>query len=72
MTESYQFRRDGDFVEKTVTYYLAQVAGEPVMQAAEIKDIGWFSFDEAEETLTFPEARKVLVEAKALVMRPLS
>lgn len=67
LSEHYEFRRDGDFVSKTVTYYLAEVAGDLVMQTAEIKDIQWFSLETAEANLTFPEARKLFHEALELL-----
>ncbi len=69
ISERYEFHRDGDFVSKTVTYYLAEVAGDLAMQTAEIRDIHWFSLEAAEATLTFAEARKVLLEAVELLKK---
>lgn len=67
LTEHYEFRRDGDFVSKAVTYYLAEVAGDLAMQTTEIQEIQWFSLEAAQANLTFPEARKILLEASQLL-----
>lgn len=48
-------------IQKTVFYYEAiKVKGNLKKQESEIIDIGWFSYNEALEYLTFSEDKKVL------------
>lgn len=59
ITETYQFHRDGTLTHKTVSYFLAQVDGEPVVQPEEIQASGWFSYEKALDQLTFPESKRI-------------
>jgi bis(5'-nucleosidyl)-tetraphosphatase len=64
-TEKYQFYRGKSLVHKEVSYFPALVHGEVVLQAEEIKDGRWFSFEEAENMATFPEMKRVVQDAFA-------
>jgi len=60
-TESYSFEKDGERVDKTVTYYLAKVSTNTVrIQEAEIKDYAWLNFTEAMQKITFDANRQIL------------
>lgn len=57
--EQYQFIRDDQQIEKTVTYFLAEVEGSPKLQQEELTDGKWVKLSEASTLLTFPEAQKL-------------
>lgn len=61
-TENYVFQDHGRLISKTVTYYVAEVEGMAAPQAEELITLGWFSFDEANSTITFPAAKKLLAD----------
>lgn len=63
----YVFRRGADTVKKRVDFRLALTDEADVEVAApeEHTDIGWFSYEEARERITFDDARRVLDAAKA-------
>jgi bis(5'-nucleosidyl)-tetraphosphatase len=58
-TETFQFRRHGEWIEKTVSYFPAVVTGQLVIQPEEIRDAGWYRFEDALKRLTFEEARSI-------------
>lgn len=60
LVEQYTFRRKRDVVQKTVRYFAASVEGSLQLQAEEIRDAKWLSFDEALKQLSFKEARHIL------------
>lgn len=57
--ETYQFLRDGENVDKKVTYYLAQVKGEVVLQLEEISGCKWVPLSEASSHITYAESKRV-------------
>ncbi|MCU0566037.1 MAG: NUDIX domain-containing protein [Oculatellaceae cyanobacterium Prado106] len=66
IAEQYSFVKDGQTVEKTVTYYLARVRSEAVTcQAEEVQAYVWSDFETALTKITFEQARKVLQQANA-------
>lgn len=65
--EKFSFRRKGSWIEKTVSYFPAIVTGDIVIQPAEIRNAGWFSFSEACIRLTFAEAKSICEQARRLV-----
>lgn len=50
--------------DKTVTYFLAEVAGEVSVQAEEVADSGWFSLPEVESRITFAELKSLWLKVK--------
>ncbi len=63
-SENYQFEKDGEIYDKTNTYFLCLADDSKVtIQEKEIADYKWANYDEALETITFPQAKKVLAEA---------
>jgi bis(5'-nucleosidyl)-tetraphosphatase len=65
--ETFEFRRRGQKVEKTVSYFVATVNGEVAIQQEEIREARWLSFADAENRLTFNEARLILTSVRELM-----
>ncbi len=62
----YSFAKEGELIEKTVTYFVAFVNSmEVVLQAEEVQNSAWIAFDEAINLITFDGNRGVLREVKA-------
>lgn len=63
-TSTYTYQYEDTRIDKTVVYYLAEVANtEAAFQSDEVKDGGWFNIESAKEKLTFDTAREVLEQA---------
>lgn len=60
--EHYSFERDQKMVNKTVEYFLVEVAGEPIFEEKEVVNGGWFSLSDANKTITYQESRYLLEE----------
>jgi 8-oxo-dGTP pyrophosphatase MutT (NUDIX family) len=58
--EQYQFRRKGHNILKKVHYFPAIVKGKVRLQIEEVKEARWVSLTEAQNLLTFIEARNIL------------
>ena len=64
LEESYSFLKAGIAIEKTVTYFLAEVFSKKVdIQEEEILDFQWIDILKANLVLSFPEAKKICHEA---------
>ncbi|GAB5411302.1 MAG: NUDIX domain-containing protein [Chlamydiales bacterium] len=63
-SEKYSFVRNGLKVEKEVHYYSALVIGEGRQCQEELLDARWFSIEEVEKMLTYPEAKKIFTRLK--------
>ena len=57
--EDYKFRFNGQLISKKVTYLLAVVEGEVVLQEIEIKASLWVPLLEAESKMTFKEGKSL-------------
>ncbi|MEP6490320.1 NUDIX domain-containing protein [Microcoleus vaginatus GB2-A3] len=65
-TEHYSFVKDGEPIEKTVTYFLGFVNSvEVVLQEEEIQNSAWLPFEEAVKRITFDANRLMFGEVKA-------
>ena len=65
-TEHYSFVKDGEPIEKTVTYFLGFInSREVVLQVEEIQNSAWVSFEEAVKLITFDANRLMFAEVKA-------
>ena len=61
----YSFAKEGEVIEKTVTYFVAFVKSrEVVLQAEEVQNSAWVSFEEAVKLITFDGNRQILREVK--------
>ena len=69
LTETFQFRRLGDWIEKTVSYYPAIVIGDVVIQVEEMRDAQWFTFDDALKRLSFEEARSICRQVRQMLIK---
>lgn len=57
--EEYSLEREGLSVKKRVEYYLAEVAGEIILQPAEVLQGEWFMLESAAQKVTYPQARAI-------------
>ena len=63
--EKYSFSREGQTIEKTVTYFPAFVQTSVVTcQEQEIKAYAWATFDDATQKITFGQARLLLARVQ--------
>ncbi len=68
--ESYSFVKNGEQVEKTVTYFLGFVNSmEVVVQEEEIQNHAWTVFEEAVKLITFDENRRMFGRVKEYLDR---
>lgn len=65
--ESYIFERDGNKIQKSVIYFLAEAKGTPKLQQKEIIEGGWFDLEESTKKITFPESKKISEEVRSLL-----
>ncbi|MBN4066901.1 NUDIX domain-containing protein [Simkania negevensis] len=59
LQESYSFDRENDHTDKRVTYFAATVSGDIVLQQEEVVNAIWMALEEAQERITFPEAKEL-------------
>ena len=67
ITEQYQFRYRGEWIVKVVHYFPALVKGDLKLQVEEVRDAKWLSLAEAEQQLSFKEARQILKSCVPLI-----
>ncbi len=60
--ENYQFKHDGEMIDKTVTLFVAKVMGDLETDEREILDHRWVGLEEARALATFDEGRNVIQE----------
>jgi 8-oxo-dGTP pyrophosphatase MutT (NUDIX family) len=70
LTEKYIFQDENKTIDKSVTYFLAEVKGDVKLLNKEVCDSKWVSFDEALELLTFEQAKEVCIEAMKILNLP--
>jgi len=68
--EEYDSQELGNPIEKTVTYFLALVEGDPqiTIQESEILEYRWVSYKEARELFIYPSRQTVLDEVHATLL----
>lgn len=69
LLEHYNFYHNHVLIEKTVTYFLAEVEGTIQLQTSEVEDGSWFSLEAAYESLTFNESKSLLTKVQKLLTR---
>jgi bis(5'-nucleosidyl)-tetraphosphatase len=69
VSEHYFFSRKGNAVKKTVTYFLAEVSGELILQQKEIQSAKWVPISEASKIITFDASRSISKQVEALLNR---
>ena len=66
--QHYSSAKEGESIEKTVTYFLAFVNSMEVqLQAEEVQNYAWSSFEDAVKQITFDGNRQLLREVKAFL-----
>ncbi len=63
----YKYRRDGNLVQKKVSFYLAQTPKRNIKLSNEHQDFLWADYHSALITLTYRSARDVLISANKFV-----
>lgn len=62
-TQTYTFMHADVLIHKSVEYYVGEAASKDHrLQEEEVKDAGWFTFEDAREKLTFDAAKAMLSE----------
>lgn len=59
VVEHYNFVSRGEQIHKTVTYFLAEVEGQLVLQKEELIDAKWIPLAAAESEISFSESKKI-------------
>lgn len=67
LRECYRIAASG--IDKVVDYFVAEVAGDIVLQSVEIADSQWLPLEHAAAVLTFPQVRDIYVRACAMIKR---
>lgn len=67
ITENYCFTRKRDHIDKTVSYYLAEVEGEILLQKQEVIDYQWLALKKAHKVATFPQAKAICQKVENLL-----
>jgi bis(5'-nucleosidyl)-tetraphosphatase len=67
LKEHYKFYSGSKLIDKTVTYFIAEVDGEVFLQAEELKGYRWVSLDGAEEYATYAETKAILLKTRELM-----
>lgn len=55
----------GKYVDKTVTYFVAEVAGTVTLCPKEIAEGAWVTLEEAAQKIQFPEMQEIVVKLRA-------
>lgn len=69
LVEAYHFFSKGKRIEKTVTYFLAEVVGDLRLQREEVKAAKWVPVSDAIHLVTFP-ASKTIAERVLQLLSP--
>ncbi len=68
LIQAYQFKHDGELIDKTVTYFVGvATTSEFMLQADEVREAGWFTLAQASEQLTHGSAKEILTQAIAIL-----
>lgn len=70
LLESYSFSHQQRKVEKTVSYFLAEVNGKVKLQEEEISNSRWVEIDQAQSYVTFNEGKQLCAKVREL-LKPL-
>lgn len=65
--ESYFFVYEGKKIHKTVTFYVAEVEGEPCEPNDEVLETRWISLEKADTVLTYPQAKSIALNVYNLL-----
>lgn len=62
--EAYFYKKEGRTVHKEVIYFLAETPETKIILSKEHIDYKWLSYQEAMNTLSFPESKELLKKAQ--------
>lgn len=62
LEETYFFKFQNNLIQKTVTYFLAEVKGFVVIMEEEVKAAQWVPLHEAENAISFDQGKKLCRE----------
>jgi bis(5'-nucleosidyl)-tetraphosphatase len=65
--ERYTYERDGQAIDKQVTYFLAEVEGVLTPQPEEVGAAEWFFLADADSRISFPEGQELCQKVVALL-----
>jgi bis(5'-nucleosidyl)-tetraphosphatase len=69
LSENYRFRAHGLWIDKTVVYFIAEVnEGEVVLQHVEVEESVWVPLKEADQKVTFDQAKDLCRQTCKLVL----
>lgn len=66
LRERYNFTRGEQPIDKEVSYFLAEVEGNVVLQPTETQSSLWIDLDKAEAQITFSQSKVLLNQVKAI------
>lgn len=62
--QQYSFTLGDDEIHKAVTYFIGEVGSTSfTLQEEEVKEAGWFSFEEARQKISYDSAKAILDQA---------
>ncbi|MGA8163521.1 MAG: NUDIX domain-containing protein [Waddliaceae bacterium] len=65
--EYYHYTRNAALVHKKVVYFFAVVEGDVTLQKEELSASRWVPLSQAEEHVTFPEAKRLCSEVRHVI-----
>lgn len=68
-TSSYSVSRSGQWISKTVAYFLAETRQSEISLSTEHEAFQWLAFADAIGLLTHDESRRILTDAESLLER---
>jgi len=59
---AYSFKFENKLIEKTVTFYLAKIEGDPdlTLDPEEVREAGWFNLTEAEKRVDYTDTKQMV------------
>ena len=69
LMEQYTFIMEGERVFKRVSYFLAEVSGNIVLQSQEIHDGKWVPLSEALAQVTHQEGKSILAQVEKILVK---
>jgi 8-oxo-dGTP pyrophosphatase MutT (NUDIX family) len=69
LEEQYQFTIERRRVFKRVHYFVAEVAGELILQKKEVQSGIWVLFPQAIDQVTHPEGKAILIEVEKILSK---
>lgn len=65
--EIYFFTVNHERIHKTVSYYVAEVTGDVILQEEELSDYCWLSFEDAYDKMTFKQGKELITQVQKVL-----